>query len=90
MEKIATEFGSHSLKTDLYPSFDEESGGFEKFMSWAVKSKSFEFVRKQVNTKPFREFLLEHGKCPIGLKSYTKAKINSRISASYKNKIKEA
>jgi len=88
-EKITTAFGSHKRETELYSTFDDETGGFNQFVKWAVKSQAWEFLRKQINVTPFRAFVIKNGFTPPGLGHGTKAKIKSTVSTTFRNKMKE-
>ena len=74
IEGFKSAFGSCSRSVKMYPSIDN----FETVMAWIEKTKSYEFLKKQINAKPFREYFEGNAMYPPGTSSYDKTTINTR------------
>ena len=76
IESFKSDVGSCSRSVKMHPTILD----FNEFMEWVEKTKSYHFIKKQVNAKPFRELHEEEGVFPPGLDSYMKTTISTRKS----------
>lgn len=87
VEKLTTEFGTMSRRSDMYPQIDEDTGGFDGFLDWIVKTSSSEFIQKRINRAPVKEFYLEHGTYPPGVKTFPKDSLSLRINSNFRQEL---
>ena len=63
-----------SVTIGFYPAIENA----EQFFNWAVKTKRYDFLRRQVNSAPAKEMLDQENKLPPGVTSHTEPKLNLR------------
>lgn len=71
--KISTDFGSCSIKTDIYPKVDD----FGLFIQYIARHNALELIQKRPNAAGWRAIIAEGGEVP-GLGEYEDTKLNFR------------
>jgi hypothetical protein len=71
--KISTDFGSCSIKTDIYPKIEN----FGLFIQYIASHNALELIQKRVSAAPYRAIIMEGGEVP-GLGEYEDTKLNFR------------
>ena len=87
LEKCTTKYGSLTRKSTMYPSINEETGGFNAFVDWVSKTDSYEFIQRRPNPKPVREYFLANNDYPPGIETYVKDSVLTRINSGFRQQL---
>jgi hypothetical protein len=74
IDRASGDKASAFIEIKFHPSVVDK----EKFFTWAVKNKKFEFVQSRCNTAAIKEFHEQKNKLPEGIEVHTEAEIMLR------------